>query len=213
MENPSEFVREHLLWLPEGQLFTSDMDISPYYRKWGFTIYRTAYGPGSDQCWQTIIDKINAQVSEDALDPRSADPAAHRAVQLFRLDARSDRNTLEGLNADQVRELYKNAVGGQPMNADDRARRVFLLVDEEVIEATSLKEFWVKGIQVDYAIGDYTHNNRRLGSSPRYFGWMKLAIRSVPHFWASLYYQEMEDIAPETIGGAVLSVWDCLSSY
>lgn len=37
------------LRLPEDQIFPAGADLNPYYRNWGFTVYRTAYGPSLDQ--------------------------------------------------------------------------------------------------------------------------------------------------------------------
>ncbi|KAF2743762.1 hypothetical protein M011DRAFT_379072, partial [Sporormia fimetaria CBS 119925] len=128
-------------------------------RKWGFTIYRIAYGPGSDQHWQTVLDKIHTQISEDTVGCHPADAAAQQVLELFHLDARSDP-ALDGLDQSQLRQLYKDAVGGQPMGADDPIRRVFLLVDDEVMESVSRKDFFIKCVEVDYDPAKYKPHPR-----------------------------------------------------
>jgi hypothetical protein len=43
-------------WL-SGLSISSDYDFVGY-RNWGFTIYRTGYGPSSDQQWQRLLETI-----------------------------------------------------------------------------------------------------------------------------------------------------------
>ncbi|KAI3542565.1 hypothetical protein CSPX01_06770 [Colletotrichum filicis] len=69
-----------------------DGDVSEFYGSWGFTIYRTAYGPGTDAQWRTLLDKIRAQVVSEIecyLEAGDEDVAA-QLKSLFVLDARSD---------------------------------------------------------------------------------------------------------------------------
>jgi hypothetical protein len=206
---------EDLLHTPEGVILPTGTDLTPYYHPFGFSIYRTAYDPSTEQHWQAILDGIHADVIEQMTGPDGtyqADPVAQQILSLFRLDARSDPDTLAGLDMEEVRNVYKNGNGGQPMNANDKVRRCFLLVDEEVIEEyqavsrTPGYRPWVKCVEVDVA-SDHVPRNTRLGGQ-RYFGWMKMAIQSVPQLWSMLGLKWLSELAPATIGGANLVVWD-----
>jgi hypothetical protein len=55
-------------WLNE-LLIPSDDDYAGH-RHWGFTIYRTGYGPGpsSDQQWQRLLELIQTSAHEEAFD-------------------------------------------------------------------------------------------------------------------------------------------------
>ncbi|KAF2731445.1 hypothetical protein EJ04DRAFT_367798 [Polyplosphaeria fusca] len=209
MEDPSEFLQS-LLRLPDDQIIPPDADLSPFYRTWGFTVFRTSYKDGSDQHWQSLLDKIASQVSIVVLgsdSSRQGNPVAQQIMSLFRLDARSKFELLNNLEMDQVRQLYKDGVGGQPMNSDERSRRCFLLADDEVLEGVSYNESWVKCVDVDYIAADHIPRNTRLGGQ-RYFGWMKMATQSVSQLWDMLGSRHLVGIAPPTIGGSHLTVWE-----
>jgi hypothetical protein len=207
---------ENLLHIPESVILPPGTDLTPYYHPFGFSIYRTAYGSCSEQNWQALLGGIHANVVEQMTGPDGtyqADPVAQHILSLFRLDARSDPDTLAGFDMEEVRNVYKNGNGGQPMNANDKVRRCFLLVDKEVIEEhqavsrTPGYRPWVKCVEVDYVTSDHVPRNIRLGGQ-RYFGWMKMAIKSVPQLWSMLGLKWPSELAPPTIGGANLVVWE-----
>ncbi|RYP65974.1 hypothetical protein DL771_008021 [Monosporascus sp. 5C6A] len=183
-----------------------------YYPNWGFTIYRTQYGGSSDQKWQALLDKIQAQLVEELEEEGGDDDddaqAREKLSSLFRLDARSDAGLLQHASMDQVRQLYQDNQGGSPLNADLPTHRYFLLADAEVLEDAGRGEFWVKCVQPDYVAADYVPKNARLGGGQRYFGWMKMTTRSVFDLWRELDTRHLEGIAPQTIGGMHLVMWD-----
>jgi hypothetical protein len=199
---------ERLLHIPEDGILPADVDLTPYYQPWGFSIYRTAYTPSSDQHWQNLLNDIRADVAQQVTgtdEAQQADPIAAHILSLFRLDARSDVETLDGFDVEQVRNAYKNKVGGEPMNVNQRGRRCFLLVDKDVLEEHETKSdiqghrLWVKCVEADYVASDYIPKNTRLGGQ-RYFGWMKMSTRSVPQLWSILGLRWLSDVAPATTG-------------
>jgi hypothetical protein len=55
----------------------------------------------------------------------------------FKLDARSESATLDGLTMDEFSQIYRNEVGGSPMEARNSLtpnHQIFLLADEEVLQ-------------------------------------------------------------------------------
>ncbi|KAL2877922.1 hypothetical protein SGCOL_006872 [Colletotrichum sp. CLE4] len=96
---------------PDGTLWTAGDDVSEYYRGWGFTIYRTAYGPATDAQWPTLLDKIRVQVvSEiDCYVEAGEEDLAAQLKSLFVLDARSDAALLADMTMGEVRKIYKQA--------------------------------------------------------------------------------------------------------
>lgn len=186
----------------------------PPYHLWGITIYRTAYGttpatPDSDRHWQMLLESVQAHVREEILnqvDPdneKTAD-AARKLLALFRLDARSNAETLAGASLDQLRAVWNaGGAGGEPVVSSHRLRqaRVFLVADEEVLARVARQaqreagdeeeqeegEPFVKCVEVDYRAGDHIPRpGNRVQRSQIYFGWAKLATSSLLRFWAVL---------------------------
>ncbi|KAI8235131.1 hypothetical protein K4K55_004445 [Colletotrichum sp. SAR 10_96] len=139
--------------------------MSEYYRSWGFTIYRTAYGPATDAQWRTLLDKIRAQaVSEiDGYVETGEEDVAAQLKSVFVLDARSDAALLADNTMDEVREIYKQAAVASrssvddddnnenqslPVMHDEPKQRAFLLADDEVLEGVNRDPyFWVKCVE------------------------------------------------------------------
>jgi hypothetical protein len=212
-------------WLGELSILSQD-DFGGNFagrRHWGFTIYRTGYGPSSDQQWQRLLETIQAGAYEgafDAIESEEEDPKRDAEFQelwsLFRLDARSDP-ALAGLDMDQLRQLYNSGEGGQPMNSDFNLHRIFLLADEQVLSDPAASCLYappkpmnfpvVKCVDVDYRAEDHIPRDTRVGGQ-RYFGWMRMKAASVADFWVRLGMREMSELAPPTIGGSHLVVWD-----
>lgn len=83
---------------------------------WGFTIYRTYYGPSSDQQWSQLLTNISNGVAENLSDMNEADKnpdAVTKALRHYRMDARSDP-AMEGSIIEDVRHFYLSASGGEP---------------------------------------------------------------------------------------------------
>ncbi|PWI64223.1 hypothetical protein PCL_11363 [Purpureocillium lilacinum] len=73
----------------------------------------------------------------------------------------SDLNLLNNADMNHLRQIYKEAAGGVPMNAGEPNYRVFFVVDEESIDSIMEKEPWIKCVQVDYDAAQYVPKNRR----------------------------------------------------
>jgi hypothetical protein len=100
-----------------------------YRRPWGFTIYRTSYGSGSEEQWQKLLQKASDSARNRLLKQEGVEEnpdATTKALDLFSLDPRSDPERLEGLSLEAVRQLYLDRSGGQPLNVD-REQRHFLV--------------------------------------------------------------------------------------
>jgi hypothetical protein len=178
------------------------------HREWGFTIYRTVHGPSTDQQWQRLLQTIQTHAHESTLsitDATEDDPVFQKLWSLFRLDARSDA-ALSGLNVDQLRLLYNNHnEGPPPMNKDYPLHRIFLVADNETF--SDIEPFTIKGVDADYRAEDHVPRHNRDGGQ-RYFGWMPMRASHVADLWARLDIWDFERIAPRTIGGSHLVVWD-----
>ncbi|KAI8260573.1 hypothetical protein K4K58_001882 [Colletotrichum sp. SAR11_239] len=157
---------------PAGTSWTAVDDAGGYYCSWGFTIYRTAYGPATNAQWRTLLDKIRAQaVSEiDGYVEAGEEDVAAQLKSLFVLDARSDAALLADKTMDEVREIYKqvavaNRSSGDDYDNDNRQsvplmhdgpnQHAFLLADAEVLEGVDRDPyFWVKCADVDFVERD-----------------------------------------------------------
>ncbi|EQB43439.1 hypothetical protein CGLO_17894 [Colletotrichum gloeosporioides Cg-14] len=206
---------------PAGTPWTVGDDVSEYYRSWGFTIYRTAYGPATDAQWLTLLDKIRAQaVSErDGYVEAGEEDVAPLLKSLFLLDARSDAALLADKTMDEVREIFKQAAvasrsSGDENNNDNRQsvplmhdgpnQRAFLLADAEVLEGVDRDSyFWVRCVEVDFAERDLAKTDGAPGARGRgraaagvWSGWMKMTTRSVVDLCAQMLVRDLASIAP-----------------
>ncbi|USP76864.1 uncharacterized protein yc1106_04138 [Curvularia clavata] len=192
-------------WINNLGIFSDEEFVG--HRNWGFTIYRTGYGPSSDQQWQQLLQTIQLGARKGALDVTETteeDPGFQQLWSLFRLDARSD-SALAGLGIDQLRDLYNSGEGGQPMNTDYKLHRIFLLADDEALSDPTASI--IKCVDADYRAEDYIPRNTRMGGQ-RYFGWMPMRAGSVAELWSRLDDWDLCRIAPPTIGGSHLVIWD-----
>ncbi|EMD64906.1 hypothetical protein GGP41_003572 [Bipolaris sorokiniana] len=188
---------DSLYRFPQSQTF-DDTDLDRYLQPWGFTIYRTYYGPGSDQQWEKLLQNITSGVKHQLKRHESPidDPATIcKAEELFKLDARSD-STLDGLTLEEVRQLYHDGTGGQPMNTDKDPWRIFILADEEVLAIPSL----IKCVAADYDAAACVPKNPRFGPQ-RYFGWLRMSPNHVLKLWFELEIYFLKQIVNYTAGG------------
>jgi hypothetical protein len=175
------------------------------FRNWGYTIYRTAYGPSTDQRWQQLLKYIQTQAhaaTSSVCESTADNPTIQQLWSLFYLDTRSDP-ALEGLTIDQLRLLYRNANGSVPMNADLRSHRVFLLADEEVLLHND--GITVKCVEADYEASNHTGNAR---VPQRYFGWMTMKAADIVALWHELVYNDLERLAPWVVEGSSPEIWE-----
>jgi hypothetical protein len=201
-----------LLHPPWGKVFT-EAEQYQYYRNWGFTIYRTAYGTTTDEQWPSLLAKIEAQVLDEINIHGASEPAAPTLRSLFHLDPRSDPDTLDGASMEHVRKLYQEGEasprdGKRPiMHENELTHRYFLLADAEVLDAVGRGDFWVKCVQADYADADYVPRNPFAGGQT-YFGWTKMTTRSILELWSDLTVRDLVDVAPRVIEGKQREYYD-----
>lgn len=192
-----------------------------FLRDWGFTIYRTAYhGPDSDRLWQALLADIQAQVAADVFTNRRAEgedaDEAREVLSLFRLDPRSDETRLAGLSIQQVRELFLQDASEEQLSSDEVkpmnwrpqcvGSHLFLLVDDEVMEAAALSTAqwneprteggpWIKCVYADYRVENYVPRNTRVTQT--FFGWIKITTRCLVGMSEDLdSFRELEKLAP-----------------
>ncbi|KAL1597105.1 hypothetical protein SLS60_008687 [Paraconiothyrium brasiliense] len=201
-----ETLRDH----PQDQVVSTAQVERLSYRTWGLRIYRTSYTPSTDQQWQDLILKIQSEAktaTASVTESNEDDPDFQKLWSLFHLDVHSDATSLSGLDMDQLREVHRKNNAGLNLNDEYTfcTQGVFLLADEEVFADGNA---WIKCVQADYVAADYVPKNPRYPTQ-RYFGWMKMTTRSVADLWYQLgIFRGLEVIAPQTIGGMHLVVWD-----
>ena len=204
------------------------------YTQWGYTLYRTAYGPGTDRQWAMLVETIRTvvRVSLECLQRKAEferqreaefgrdDEEAHAAqilLGLFRLDPRSDYDTLHGKDMDELdalRDLYQtnpfswlyastNMVlddGEEDRPSPDR----FLLADREVLKRVDDGIFHVKFVDAGFYERDYNPVNTRVERT--YYGWMQLPVVAIISL---LGYTEnsFEELAPDILPNQPVPLW------
>jgi hypothetical protein len=194
-ESELELFLKSLCKPPDGE-YPPGTDFNQFNRNWGFTIYRTFYGPNSDEPWRKLLERITKGVEYELNmmeEPDVQEPtvAYTKAWNLFRLDARSDPSTLDGLTLEDVRQLYFNGTGDQPMNVDMDPWRVFLLADEAVLANPELSIINV--VAADYDPVRAVPTNWKAGPQ-RYFGWITMSSSCILNLWNALDIKFLNDI-------------------
>jgi hypothetical protein len=190
--------------LPESETVEPDEDQEQSLTHWGYTIYRTYYGPGSDEQWSELLKKIANGVEQrlPEMDEADEEPDAVTKVwDQFRLDARSVAATLDGLTLEDVRQVYLDGSGGQPMKgiqSDNWGNAVFLVADAPVLQDPDLR--LLKVSTADYDAVAAVPRNTRSGQQ-RYFGWMTMPTTAVLDLYSALDTFTFEEIVGHTSGG------------
>jgi hypothetical protein len=185
------------VWRPPYGVTIYPADHDKHYKPWGFTLYRTCYNPSLDQQWKLLIDKISTSLWA-RLQPPVVDEAfllskfehreekpddALKVWNLFKLDARSDPATLAGLTRDEVCQVYRDKVGGEPMGmmtSLDSDHQIFLLADEEVLGNPDLDTLKVVQASFDPFDGQDDDDPRRA------YDWMTMHPESLVDLWIEL---------------------------
>ncbi|KAL6915552.1 hypothetical protein FSHL1_007001 [Fusarium sambucinum] len=162
-----------------------------YFRNWGFTIYRTYYGPESDEPWNTLL-RVLTQQTRLALgyhgnrqDETLYSSQIEIMKRLFRLFPREDPDLLTGLDIAGIRKLCLEE-GEQAESEKNMAgtRLNFVLVaDKGILKNIANDIFVVKTVGYDWdpiqhrgVVGcDWDHR----GS----WGWMRLATGDLLELW------------------------------
>jgi hypothetical protein len=93
------------------------------------------------------------------------------------------------------------------MNMDFPLHRIFLVADDETF--ADAEPSIIKAVDGDYRVENYIPRNNRNGGQ-RYFGWMPMRAHEVVEMWKHLDYDDLHRIAPPTIGGSHLVIWENL---
>jgi hypothetical protein len=183
-----------------------DEDLEQFLKPWGFIIYRTFYGPGSDETWTQLLESITAGVEHSLSRMDGSDDNAAKVLGLFKLDARSDPARLSDATLEDVRALYQEGEWPgaiQLVNMNNDPWRVFLLADVEVLgENTDFRR--LKAVEGDYDPVARVPKNKR-GGPQRYFGWITMAATSVADLWSEFDSYYLEGVNYGTEPGAF---WD-----
>jgi hypothetical protein len=96
----------------------------------------------------------------------------------FKLDARLDSATLDGLTMDEISQIYRNKVGGSPMEMRTSLtpdHQILLLADEEVLQ--NLGSGVLKVVQAAPAEG----------ADPKcYYQWLRVDVDGLIELWDML---------------------------
>ncbi|KAM0371392.1 hypothetical protein ACHAPY_010112 [Fusarium culmorum] len=171
-----------------------------YYRKWGFTIYRTYYGKESDEHWHSLIYSLRHQTKlslGDFEDDKDTDHDDCRRVQeLFRLDSFENPPLINGLDVRGIREFCKVelskeeqdvmkgtrtiTISTRPHEDQAMADHLFgfvLLADEVVLKDIERGEFVVKAVSLDW--DGYTG-----------WGWVRIPTGYLLDLWTYLMWHD-----------------------
>jgi hypothetical protein len=166
-------------WRPPFNVDIFPDDHDKHYKPWGFTLYRTCYGPESNQQWDLLINNISTAVLARLMTCRDQgdDPKNFSIItENFKLDTRSDPNTLDGLTIEAVSQHYHDEVD-KPMQMTTSLtpdHKIFLLADEETLQ--NLDSGVLKVVQAAPS-----------GNDPEcYFQWMRLDSKFLIDFWVDL---------------------------
>ncbi|KAH3957787.1 hypothetical protein HBI81_156690 [Parastagonospora nodorum] len=182
------------------RIIMPEEDREQFLRPWGFIIYRTFYGPGSDESWTKLLQTITAGVESglNKMDGAEDTAATAKVLGLFKLDVRSDPALLAGLTLEDVRKLYlEEGAGVQLINMDSDPWRLFLLADAEVLGEADLP--LLKVVEGDYDPVAWVPKNTR-GGPQRYFGWITMSPTTVAELWRELDSYYLWEIADWTTG-------------
>ncbi|TVY67893.1 hypothetical protein Focb16_v003052 [Fusarium oxysporum f. sp. cubense] len=149
-----------------------------YYCQWGYTIYRTYYGPESDRYWNVLLNSLMQQTRLAFGCFEDQDDVDQRDVQLlkdlFHLDTREDASLLDGLDVRGVRELFqREGLEGKRAMAD-RLWNFVLVADESVLKDVASRESIVKAVSLGWYEG--------LSG----WGWMRIPTSYLLDLWIFL---------------------------
>ncbi|KAJ4252458.1 hypothetical protein NW762_011059 [Fusarium torreyae] len=159
-----------------------------YYRRWGFTIYRTYYGPDTDKYWNMLLYALEKQISlalgyyennedaEDDIDPSDL----QRLNRLFCLDVRDNASVLDHLDVQGIKELWQREEPKNEGAMADNLYKFILLADESVLKDIANGEFIVKAIALHWVEG---HSG---------WGWMRIPSGYLLELFQTLMRWEYE---------------------
>jgi hypothetical protein len=91
------------------------------------------------------------------------------------------------------------------MNMNFPLHRIFLVADD--VTFADAEPSTIKAVDGDYRAENYIPRNNWNGGQ-RYFGWMPMRAHEVVEMWKHLDYDCLDRIAPPTIKGSHLVIWE-----
>ncbi|KAM0397797.1 hypothetical protein ACHAO7_008146 [Fusarium culmorum] len=180
-------------------------DGDPYLGRWGFTIYRSYYGPGSDENWKILLEKAKEETFKE-LEEYDHDGIVAKIKPIFQLDARSDPDLLNGLSLGDLCKVYNDKVGGDPMPRYESP--VFLVADEHVLHQIGEGNWIVKSVDADYPPQEEIP--LRTSTEENWWGWGRMELRQIPWLWKTLVGEDSRYCFPWTVHQADLDnvMWE-----
>ncbi|KAI4665243.1 uncharacterized protein J4E88_010568 [Alternaria novae-zelandiae] len=158
--------------------------------------------------WTKLLKNITDGVGKGLAELEEADKkpdAVKKARDWFRLDARSLPTTLNGLTLEDLRQVYREGSGGQPMRGLQRnnwGTTIFLLADAQVLQDPDLNLLKVADAKYDPVAA--VPKNSRVGPQ-RYFGWFTIPPTAVLDFYNEMDIFTFEQISNHALPG---THWD-----
>ncbi|RFN43182.1 hypothetical protein FIE12Z_12584 [Fusarium flagelliforme] len=149
-----------------------------YYRKWGYTVYRTYYDKESDEAWEMLLYSLEHQTKlafggiknkdyngdEVHVDPNDI----QQLKKFFTIEGREDSSQLEGLDAQGIRDFWhaeelkmqqnvvqipgqRRRLSSKPderLAMADSVHHYVLLADEATLKDVANGEFVVKAVSL-----------------------------------------------------------------
>ncbi|KAF0642020.1 hypothetical protein FPSE5266_10667 [Fusarium pseudograminearum] len=169
-------------------------------------MYRTYYGPGSDENWKTLLEKAKEETFKE-LDECDHDDLAAKLKPIFQIDARSDQSILDGLNLRELCKVYNDKVGGDPMRQRLESP-VFLVADEHILNQIGEGNMIVKSVDADYPPREEIP--LRTSTEKAWWGWGRMELRQIPWLWKTLVGEDSRYCFPWTVHQADLDnvIWE-----
>ncbi|CAG7557851.1 unnamed protein product [Fusarium equiseti] len=122
-----------------------------FFRPWGYPIYRTYYGSGSDESWNELLYSLKQQTrlglgafeDEDQND-------VQKLKELFHLNAYEDPATLEGLDVRGLRQFCNKHQFDISTAFSDCLFHFVLMADKSVLEDIKKGTFVVKAVSLSW---------------------------------------------------------------
>jgi hypothetical protein len=149
---------------------------------WGFTVYRTYYGPDSNENWNTLRNKAKEEANKElmACVYDGNDETAEKLKSLFRLDARSDPALLGGLSLAELCKVYKDKIGGEPEPVHQCC--VFLVADEQILDQIGQGNLIINAVDADRPPSPQKGVSMRSRTTEFSWGWHVMEIRQMLEF-------------------------------
>lgn len=124
-----------------------------YYRKWGYTVYRTYYAKESDEAWEMLLYSLEHQtklalagfgeegVDEDGVHVNPDD--IQQLKNFLRIEGREDPSQFEGLDSDGIRDFWNDEE---------------LKMEQDVVQIPGQRRRLTSRLDENLAMADYVHH-------------------------------------------------------